>query len=123
LGTNYRRETLSWKQHIDLIATKLCSALYDLRNLKYIVPQSTLRKIYYAHVHSIFSYGIIFWGRSPNLKKLLILQKKIFRIITNTGVMDSCREAFKNMEIMTLYSQYIFSIILFTVKKTVIHLK
>ena len=30
------------------------------------------------------------------LKKLFILQKKIVRIITNTGV----REAFKNMEIM-----------------------
>jgi len=45
------------------------------------------------------------------LKKLFILQKKIVRTITNTGV----REAFKNMEIMT-YSQYIFLLILFTVK-------
>jgi hypothetical protein len=48
-------ETLSWKQHIDQIATKLCSSFYALRNLKHIVPQSTLRKIYYAHVHSILS--------------------------------------------------------------------
>ena len=48
-------EKLSWKQHIDQIATKLCSAFYALRNLKHIVPQSTLRKIYYAHVHSILS--------------------------------------------------------------------
>jgi len=29
---------------------------------------------------------------------------------------ESCREAFKNMEIMVLYSQYIFSLIFFTVK-------
>ena len=36
-------ETLSWKQHTDQIATKLCSACYALRNLKHIVPQSTLR--------------------------------------------------------------------------------
>jgi len=27
-------ETLSWNQHIDQIATKLCSASYALRNLK-----------------------------------------------------------------------------------------
>ena len=33
-------ETLSWNQHIDQIATKLCSACYALRNLKHIVPQS-----------------------------------------------------------------------------------
>jgi hypothetical protein len=31
-------ETLSWNQHIDVIATKLCSACYVLRNLKHIAP-------------------------------------------------------------------------------------
>jgi len=65
-------ETLSWKQHIDQIATKLCSTCYALRNLKHIVPQSTLRTIYYAHVHSILSYSMIFWGTSPIVKKLFI---------------------------------------------------
>jgi len=57
----------------------------------------------------------VFWGRSPNVKKLFILQKKTVRIITNPEVRESCTEAIKNMEIMT-YSQYIFLLILFTVK-------
>jgi len=109
-------ETLSWNQHVDQIATKLYSACYALRNLKHIVSQSTLRTIYYAYIHSILSYGIIFWGRSSNVCRLFILQKRIVIIITNTGVRESCREAFKNMQIMTLYSQYIFSLILFAVK-------
>jgi hypothetical protein len=108
-------ETLSWNQLIDQMVTKLCSACYALRNLNHIVPQSTPRKTYYASIHSISSYSIIFWGRSSNVNKLFTLQKKITRIITNTGVRESCREAFKNMEIM-MYSQYIFSLILFTVK-------
>ena len=56
-------ETLSWNQHIDKMAAKLCSACYVLRNLTHIVPQTTLRIIYYAHIHSILSYGIIFWGK------------------------------------------------------------
>jgi len=38
-------ETLSWNQHIEQIVTKLCSACYALRNLKNIIPQSTLRTI------------------------------------------------------------------------------
>jgi len=41
-------QTLCWKQHMNQIATKLRSACYALRNLKHIVPQSTLRTIYYA---------------------------------------------------------------------------
>jgi len=40
---------------------------------------------------------------------------KIIRIITNTKSGDSCREVFKNMEIMTLYSQYMYSFILYIV--------
>jgi hypothetical protein len=114
-------ETFSWNQHTDQIATKMFSACYASKNLKHIVhivhivPQSTLRRIYYAYIHSILSYGIIFWGRSSNVNKLFILQKKIIRIITSTGVRECCREAFKNIEIMTLYSQYIFSLILFAV--------
>jgi len=92
-------ETLSWNRHIDHIATKLCSACYALRNLKHMVPQSTLRTIYYAYIHSILSYSIIFWGRSSSVNNLFILQKKTVRIITNTGVRESCMEAFKTKEI------------------------
>ena len=108
-------DTLSWNQYIDQIATKLCSACYALRNLKCIVPHSTLRTICYAYIYFILSFSQIFWGRSSNANKLFILHKKIVRIITNSGVKESFREAFKNMQIMILYSQYIFSLILFTV--------
>jgi len=77
-------KTLTWNQHTDQRATKLCSACYALRNPKHIVPQSTLRTIYYAYIHSILSYSITFWGRSSNANKLFILQKKTVRIITNS---------------------------------------
>jgi len=109
-------ETLSWNQHVDQRATKLCSTCFALRNLKHTVLLSSLRTIYYAYIHSIPSYGVIFWGRSSNVTKLFILHKRTVRIITNTGVRESCREAFKNTEIMMFYSQYIFSLILFAVK-------
>ena len=108
-------DTLSWKQHIEQVINKMFSACYALRNIKPIVPVDALRVIYFAHIHSIISYGIIFWGSSYYTNKVFILQKKIIRIITNTRPRDSCREAFKNMEIMTLYSQYIYSLVLYTV--------
>ena len=81
---------------------------YDILRSVILFPETTLIEL----MHD----GIIFWGRSSNVNKLFILQKKIVRIITNSRVRESCREALKYMQIMTLYSQYIFSLILFTVK-------
>ena len=53
-------DTLSWKQHTEQALSKMCTACYALRNRKHIVPIDTLRAIYFAHIHSIISYGIIF---------------------------------------------------------------
>jgi hypothetical protein len=104
--------TLSWHQHIDLIATRRHTACYVLRTLEHIVPQSTGRKIYYAYFHSFLKYSIIFGRNSSNVNKLIILQKKIVRILSTIGAKVSCKEVFKNLESMTLHSQYIFSLII-----------
>jgi len=100
-------DTLSWKQHIEHVVNRMCTACYALRNIKCVVPIDTLRVIYFAHIHSIMSYGVIFWGSSSHANKVFILQKRIIRITTNTKPRDSCREVFKNMEIMT-FSVHIF---------------
>ena len=108
-------DTLTWNQHIEYTATKLCSACYALRNLKHIVPKSTLRTLC-AYIHPIISYGIIFWGRSAKVTKLFILQKCIVRVLSNTRARETCRDAFRKMEILMLYSQYLYSLIVFTVE-------
>jgi hypothetical protein len=108
-------DTLSWKEHIEQVINKMCSACYALRNIKHIVPVDILRVIYFAPIHSIISYGIIFAGSSSYANKVFILQKKIIRIIINARPRDSCKEFLKNMEIMMLHSQYIYSLILYTV--------
>jgi hypothetical protein len=43
------------------------------------------------------------------------LQKKAIRIITNSIPKESCRDLFKNLKIMTFFSQYIYSLVLFTI--------
>jgi len=37
--------TLSWKQHIEQVLNKMCTACYALRNIKHIVTIDTLRVI------------------------------------------------------------------------------
>ena len=70
-------DTLSWKQHIEQVLNKMCTACYALRNIKHIVPIDMLRVIYFVHIHSIISYGIIFWGSSSYANKVFILQRKL----------------------------------------------
>jgi hypothetical protein len=91
------------------------SGSYALRFIKYSVPTETRKIIYFAHIHTIMSYGVIFWGNSSSAEKVFLLQKKIIGIINNNRPRDSCRDIFNNTQIVTLYSQYIYSIILFIV--------
>ena len=72
--------------------------------------------VYFAYVHSIMSYGIIFWGNQPHSEKIFKIQKRVIRIITNSRARDSCRELFKKLEILPLYSKYIFSLSIFVIK-------
>jgi hypothetical protein len=108
-------DTLSWKRHIGQLMGKLCSTCYALWNIKSVVSQDTLRIVYFAHIHSLLSYGIIFWGSFSYAKKVFMIQKKSMRIITDSKPTDSCRKHFKNLKIMTMYSQYIYLLMLHTV--------
>ena len=58
-------------------------------------------------------YGVIFWGNSPISKDIFKIQKRVIRIITNKPRRESCRHLFKQLKIMTLPSQYIFSVLMF----------
>ena len=71
---------------------------------------------YYASIHSIISYGIIFLGNSSYSNTIFKLQKRAIRIIMNAGNGQSCRELFRELSILPLYSQYIYSLSLFVVK-------
>ena len=86
---------------------------YAIRSIKPLMSTDTLRMICFSYVHSIMLYGIIFWGNSHLINSVFKIQKTIIRIITNTGSRDSCRELFKQLQILTLPSQYIISILVF----------
>jgi len=109
-------DSMSWKSHIDTILPRLSSACFAMRTIKPYFSYQTLKVIYYANFHAIMSYGIIFWGQSSASSKVFLLQKRAIRIMTGCGPRDSCRKLFAELGILTLPSQYIFSLLLFTVK-------
>jgi hypothetical protein len=84
-------------------------------NAARMLKQDMLIMIYYAHYLSLMNYGIIFWDNSSYSSKVFKLQKRVVRIITGSLSSNSCRVLFKNPNILTLPSQYIFLLLCFVI--------
>jgi len=101
--------SLSWKAHIDQMMSKFNTACFVIRTI-----QETKNGLLCIHT---FNYEL--WnnfGGKPHSEKIFKIQKRVIRIITNSRARDSCRELFKKLEILPLYSQYIFSLSIFVIK-------
>ena len=72
-------------------------------------------EVHFSYAHSIVSYGIIFWGNSSYSEDIFKIQK---RIIMNSSRNASCRQLFKDLNILPIQSQYVYSILLLLKIKT-----
>jgi hypothetical protein len=77
-------DCLSWKAHIDQMASKLNKACFEIRTIKAIMSPETMKMVYFAYFHSILSYGITFLGNQLHSDKIYKIQKRVIRIITNS---------------------------------------
>jgi len=100
-------ERLTWKQHIDQLAARISSFTFVLRVLQSEISLAVALQVYYAHVNSRISYGIILWGGSSEAVRILILQKKCLRSIFNVSRETSCRPLFQKYKILTVVEIYI----------------
>lgn len=109
---------LKWKPHIDQLCKKLCSGTYVIRRIKQTCSQDTARIAYFALFESHLRYGIEVWGGAGkgNLEKVLVKQKRAIRCLGDLNYRDSCRETFKELNILTAISIYIRQVILHTIK-------
>jgi hypothetical protein len=62
------------------------------------------------------TYGLIFWGNSPDSIKTFWLQKKIIRIMMGCRSRDSYRKLFPNLQILLLPSKYTLLLLLFMIR-------
>jgi hypothetical protein len=76
LGLNID-DKLSWKNHINYLVTKLSSACFIIRAIKHIMSLRSLRMIYFAYIHSVLTYEIIFWVNSSYTIKVFRIQKRL----------------------------------------------
>lgn len=98
-------EYLSWKDHINILCSKLSSSIYILRRLKSTLPIWTKRLLYMSFVNSYLNYGILLWGPMASAKdfgRLFIMQKKSLRLIQNARYNAPTGPIFKEQKILKL---------------------
>ena len=108
-------DTLTYNNQIDQLISRLNSACYAIRAVNAMLSKNVLRMLYFLYVHSIISYRIILGGNTPKSIKIFRMQKKVLTIINKSKKMDSFRELFKSIEILTLCSPYLVSLLLYVV--------
>lgn len=100
--------SLTWSAHIEVVCVKLSRVIFLLRSLIGIVPGNYVKVAYYAFFQSVLNYGLIMWGNSSHINKVLLLQKKALRIINKTSVTAHCKPLFVNSGILTVVNLYIY---------------
>jgi hypothetical protein len=68
MGLKLVTNSLLGKAHIDQMMSKLNTECFVIRLLQAIMSTETLRMVYFAYIHSIMSYGIIFLGNQPSVR-------------------------------------------------------
>lgn len=71
--------------------------------------------VYHGLFLSRVRYGIVAWGSTSeqNMTRVLILQKRAVRLIAGLGWRQTCREAFKELQLLTVPSLYIMETVMY----------
>lgn len=117
-------DNLSWNSHIDDLCSKLNSSIYALKRVKNSCDNNTARTAYFSLFESHLRYGLLAWGNSSarNRERILVLQKKAIRILAGLTPLDTCRQAFRELGILTVVSLYICEATCFTIAQKPDHL-
>lgn len=93
---------MKWNSHSKYLSSKLNTSYYMINFLKCVKSSHILRR----HVHGIFSCG----GDHEN-KRICKLQIKVIRIISSAGQNVSCRNLFRDCNILPVPCLHISEVI------------
>jgi len=73
-------------------------------------------KMYWQIQLSLLQFGITVWDSTTNLRKALIIQKRIIRVMLGLRQRISCKEKLKKLQILRVPSLYVLEMIMFFIK-------
>ena len=115
-------DKLNFDSHINAVSTNVSKWTGTLYKLKTHIPLNILINLYYAFIYPHLNYGILAWGSTiaSHMYPLVILQKRLIRILTNSDYLAHTSPLFKDkslIKIKDIYSTHCL-LYLFEVLKT-----
>ena len=108
----YIDPVLTFRDHINHVVNKLnkfCGLIYRVRDL---YPRKALLLFYNSYAKSVFSYGLIVYGRAAktNLQNIEMAQRRIIRAIFFKKKGDSIRDILRDTEVNTVFELFIVDV-------------
>ena len=89
---------LEFKQHVKTLENTVARAFGKLTKLKYIFPNTTLLKLYFALMHPILLYNYLGWLVSHILTKTSNIAKKALRVIIGSHYHAEANWIYRQLE-------------------------
>ena len=108
-------ESLSWKQQVSSINSKISRALFAIKQLKFSLPKKSLLTLYFSLLHPYLTYGILAWGNASTniLRKTETLHKRALRTVHNKSYNRHTDPLFKQSGILRVSDLYQLGVVLF----------
>lgn len=108
-------ENLTLNSNVSILCNKLSRALFILRQIKNILPQSAIRTLYFSlfHCHILYCPIILSMTSQTNINKIFKLQKKAIRIISLEKNNTPTNPLFYQQGILPLEKIILFSKLMF----------
>ena len=95
-------ENLDWKSEISHVGNKVAKSISIISRCSFFLPKTSLCMLYYFLIYPYFYYCNIVWASiyKTNLRRLVILQKRIIRIINKSHFNAHTDPIFKDLDIL-----------------------
>ena len=117
----YIDDKLCWKNHIAYISNKISKGLGILIKARQYLSKSTLVQLYYSFVYPYINYCNHIWGSTyaTRLNRLVLLQKKAVRIISNAKAREHTGPLFEKLGILNVLNinKYVIGCFMFRYHK------
>jgi hypothetical protein len=101
-------ENLSWKPHIDYVCNKISKSIGVIYRAGFNLSPSTKLSLYYTLIYQYLNYCNIVRSSTyvTNLQRILILQKRIVRLLTNSVFYAHAAPLFNKLNLLDIYKMF-----------------